>query len=255
LSKNGFSTFVKGTQKFLVKHSPEILTGVGIAGMATSTVLAVRATPKALALLEEKYPNEKPRAVPVIKATWKCYLPAAILGVTSAACIVGASAVHTRRNAALATVYQLSQTALTEYKDKVAEVIGDRKEQAVRDELAKDKVVSNPVSNTTIIPTGIGNTLCLDYYSGRYFYSDIDKIKIAVGKLNRDIVLDDYISLNMLYSELGLDNVPIGEEVGWSVTDGKIELDFSAQIADDGKTPCIVVSFYNAPRYNFSRYM
>lgn len=255
MSKAGMSKFVQGAQRFVVKYTPEILTGVGVAGMLTTTVLAVRATPKALAILEEKYPDEKPRAIPVIKATWKCYLPAAITGVTSVACIVGASSVHTRRNAALATVYQISQTALTEYKEKVAEVIGDRKEQAVRDELAKDKVVSNPVSNTTIIPTGIGNTLCLDYYSGRYFYSDIDKIKIAVAELNRNIVLDDYISLNMLYSELGLDNVPIGEEVGWSVTDGKIELDFSAQIADDGKTPCIVVSFYNAPRYNFSRYM
>lgn len=255
MSKIGMSKFVQGAQRFVVKYSPEILTSIGVAGMLTTTVLAVRATPKALAILEEKYPDEKLRAIPVIKATWKCYLPAAITGVTSVACIVGASSVHTRRNAALATVYQISQTALTEYKDKVTEVIGERKEQAVRDELAKDKVATIPASNSTIITTGIGNTLCLDYYSGRYFYSDIDKIKIAVAELNRTMVLDDYISLNMLYSELGLDNVPIGEEVGWSVTDGRIELDFSAQIADDGKTPCIVVSFYNAPRYNFSRYM
>ncbi len=28
------------------KHSPEILTGIGIAGMITTTVMAVRATPK-----------------------------------------------------------------------------------------------------------------------------------------------------------------------------------------------------------------
>lgn len=255
MSKSGLSTFMQGAQKFLVKYSPEILTGIGITGMATTTVLAVRATPKALAILEEKYPNEKPRAIPVIKATWKCYLPAAITGVTSVACIIGASSVHTRRNAALATVYQISQTALTEYKDKVKEVIGEKKEQVVRDELAKDKVASNPVSNAPIIATGIGGTLCLDYYSGRYFYSDIDKIKIAVAELNRTMVLDDYISLNTLYIDLGLDPVPIGEEVGWTVSDGKIELDFSAQIADDGKTPCIVVSFYNAPRYNYSRYM
>ena len=35
------------------KHSPEILTGIGIAGMITTTVMAVRATPKALILIEE----------------------------------------------------------------------------------------------------------------------------------------------------------------------------------------------------------
>ena len=28
------------------KHSPEILTGIGIAGMITTTVMAVKATPK-----------------------------------------------------------------------------------------------------------------------------------------------------------------------------------------------------------------
>ena len=28
-----------------MKHSPEILTGIGIAGMITTTVLAVKATP------------------------------------------------------------------------------------------------------------------------------------------------------------------------------------------------------------------
>ena len=34
-----------------IKHSPEIFTGIGIAGMVTTTVMAVRATPKAPALL------------------------------------------------------------------------------------------------------------------------------------------------------------------------------------------------------------
>lgn len=37
----------------LQKHSPEILTGIGIAGMVTTTILAVRATPKALLLIQE----------------------------------------------------------------------------------------------------------------------------------------------------------------------------------------------------------
>lgn len=40
-----------------VKHSPEILMGIGITGMVTTTVMAVRATPKALVLIE----NEKRR--------------------------------------------------------------------------------------------------------------------------------------------------------------------------------------------------
>lgn len=43
---------IKSTKNFMCKHSPEILTGIGLAGMITSTVLAVKATPKALILID-----------------------------------------------------------------------------------------------------------------------------------------------------------------------------------------------------------
>ena len=42
----------------MVKHSPEILTGIGITGMITAGVMAVRATPKALDLLSEIHEKE-----------------------------------------------------------------------------------------------------------------------------------------------------------------------------------------------------
>ena len=42
----------------MVKHSPEILTGIGITGMITAGVMAVKATPKALDLLSEIHEKE-----------------------------------------------------------------------------------------------------------------------------------------------------------------------------------------------------
>ena len=42
------------TRNYLTKHSPEILTGVGIAGLLSTTVLAVKATPKALKLIDKE---------------------------------------------------------------------------------------------------------------------------------------------------------------------------------------------------------
>ena len=50
MSKESFARFVKSTKRGLVKHSPEILTGLGIAGMISSVVLAAKATPKTLNL-------------------------------------------------------------------------------------------------------------------------------------------------------------------------------------------------------------
>ena len=53
MNKPNFSKIAKDAKRVLSKHSPEILTGIGLAGMITSTVLAVKATPKALKRIEE----------------------------------------------------------------------------------------------------------------------------------------------------------------------------------------------------------
>ena len=52
MNKTKFVGLIKSLEKILIKHSPEILTGIGIAGAITSTVLAVKATPKAIRLIE-----------------------------------------------------------------------------------------------------------------------------------------------------------------------------------------------------------
>lgn len=241
----------------MVKHGPEILTGIGIAGMVTSTVFAVRATPKAIRLLEEETANKGDElTVPEkIKTCWKCYIPTAVTSVASIACLIGASSVNSKRNAALAAAYNISTAALTEYKDKVIETVGEKKERAIRDEIAKDKIEQNPVHTKEIIVTGKGKTLCYDGIFGRYFESDMDTIRRALNTINREIIHGDmYASLNDFYDAIGIGPIRIGNELGWNIDDGEIDVDFSAQLTDDGR-PCIVLMYNVAPRYNYSRYM
>lgn len=250
-----FKGVLKGVQNVLAKHSPEILTGIGIAGMVTTTILAVRATPKACQLIDAKKEEEqvdKLPAVEVVKTTWKCYIPAAILGVTSTTCLIGASSVNARRNAALATAYKLAETSLTEYREKVIETIGEKKEQVVRDKVAEERIKNNPVSTTEVIITEKGNTLCYDTISGRYFKSDMEKLKRAENDLNKKMFSELYISLNEFYDELGLSQTMIGNQIGWNIDKGLIELSFSSQIAEDG-TPCLVIDYSIAPKYDFNR--
>ena len=162
---------------------------------------------------------------------------------------------NARRNAALATAYQLSQTALTEYKKKVVETIGEKKEQVIKDKIAKDKIENDPISKRgDVIITEKGNTLCYDAISGRYFKSDIDQIKKVVNELNRKMLSEMYISLNQFYTALGLSTTTLGDELGWNIDNGLIELDISAQIADDD-TPCIAIDYLIAPKYDYSRLM
>lgn len=251
------TNFFKSTRTFLGKHSPEILTGIGVTGMITTTILAVKSTPKALILIEEKKKElgtDELTAIEVVKTAWKPYIPALALGIASASCIIGASAVNAKRNAALATAYAISERTLVRYRDKIIDTIGEKKEKEVREKIAQDEVNKNKVSNNGVIVTSKGNTLCRDAISGRYFRSDIDKIKKIVNELNRQMIYQNYISLNDFYYELGLDPVKNGSALGWNLDSGLIELDFSTCLAENDE-PCVVIDYLVGPRYEFDKLM
>ena len=258
MSKTNLATITKDIRKFASKRSPEILTGIGIAGMITTTILAVRATPKALELIEEQKEEESVdelSSFEVVKVAWKPYIPAIVTCVVSTACLIGASSVNTKRNAALATAYKLSETALSEYRDKVVETIGEKKERIVRDKVAEERVKKNPVSKNEVIVTGNGKTLCFDPISGRYFMCSIETIKKAENTLNKQMLHDisGYVSLNEFYDELGLDHTSVGNDLGWN-TNQLIDIDFSSQLNDNGE-PSVVLDYLVAPKcdyYNFS---
>lgn len=257
MANTKFKDLVTGVQDSLKKHSPEILTGLGIAGMITTTVLAVKATPKAIALIEaekERSESEKLKTGEVIKVTWKCYIPSAVTCATSIACLIGASSVHAKRNAVLATAYKLSETALTEYREKVIETVGEKKEQLIRDGMAKSRIEKKPAKQSEIIITETGSTLCFDSSTSRYFKSDMEKIKRAVNEVNARMLRDSYASLNDFYDEVGIQGVKQGDELGWNIDkDGLIELYFSS-VLDANGTPCLVLDFKRPPRYEFNKF-
>lgn len=261
MDKQKVTQFFKGIQTAVTKKSPEILTGIGIAGMITTTVLAVKATPKALELIEsekeskKEYPDDKPglNAVEVVKVAWKPYIPAAVTGVVSVACLIGASSVSARRNAALATAYQLSTNALTEYKDKVVETIGEKKEKGIREKIAQDKVTQNPVSKSEVVITGAGDVLFLEPVSMRYFISDIESVRKIINDINYRMTcgMEEYISLSEFYDEIGLTHTSNSDEIGWNLyKDGQIGIDFHPTVAEDGK-PCLMLDYRVEPRYKY----
>ena len=240
MNKPNFTKIFNNIKDAVGKHSPEILTGIGIAGMLTTTVLAVKATPKALELIKEDSRDNHdgdPYAytkVEAVKSAWKCYIPATISGAVSIACIVGATSVNARRNAALATAYKIAETSLHEYRDKVVETIGEKKEKVIRDNIQQDRVDKNPVSRNEVIITGKGKTLCYDTISGRYFDSDIEDIKKAVNELNHRMLLENYISLSEFYDEIGLSHTKNSDDLGWNMKEeGLIELRYSTVMSKD----------------------
>lgn len=256
--KPNFKAFWKGTQTFVTKNGPEILTGIGITGMIGTAFMAVKATPKYLQLIEEEKRKintscEKLPPKTIVMTCWKCYAPAFITGALSTACLIGATSVNSRRNAMLAAAYKLSETALSEYKDAVVETIGEKKEKAVREKVAEKQLEKNPASKTEVFVTGRGETLCYDPLSGRYFKSDVEQLRKIENDLNYRLLHHMYVSLNEVYVMLGLETNELGAALGWNVDRcGYIKIDFDAKLTDKNE-PCLVVDFSDMPVYDFSQ--
>lgn len=280
MTVRGITQITKNLTEVFSRNSPSILTGIAVAGLVTTTILGIKATPKALQVIDEfvwdkyeeevedtdkisfpewlgvntdegysltdrlKYPTKKE----IIKLTWKTYLPTIATGLVTITCIIGANHISLRRNAALASLYGLTEAAFKEYQTKVVETIGKNKELKIRDDISADRIKRNPPGMSEIIITGRGPVLCFDSLSGRYFRSDIEQIRKVVNELNRNMLSDMFLSLNDLYYGLGLSSIALGDQIGWSIDNGMIEVHFSTQLTDEGE-PCLVLNYNIEPRH------
>lgn len=247
-------TIIKGVRSEFIKHSPEILMGLGITGMASSVILAVKATPKAIKIIEdlESERIEKLKKTEVVKETWKCYIPTVGTFLLATMCLVGADSIYSKRNAALLTVYKLSESALREYKDAVIDTVGESKEKEIKEKIHNASITKNPISNSEIIITGNGEVLCFDTISSRYFTSSIENISRAENRINKIMLDCMYVSLSDLYDELGLKHTSISDILGWNLDNGLVEIHLDSHISENGK-PCIVIDFEEPPTYDFDK--
>lgn len=257
------------TGRTFSSNSPAILSGIAVGGVIATAILAVRATPKALDCIadaqdhkaeyfdpaaKEENPGLKEDLTPVetIKVVWKLYIPAAAAGVASIACIIGASQIGARRNAALVGAYSLVDTAFREYKDEVMHQIGTAKERKVVDQVAVNQMERSPATDSQVIITGGGDQMCYDTLTGRYFRSDIELIRRAENEINRRVLADMYAAHNEFYDLLGLAQTTIGDELGWNI-DNLIELVFTSHLAPDG-VPCLAISYARLPRKDYGKF-
>jgi len=237
----------------LNRESPTILTSIAITGVVTTTALGIKATPKAIYEIEEensirlRQDYEPLRGLEIIKLVGKYYIPTAISGGITIGAIVGAHSIFSRRNAALLALFTLTETALKEYQDKVVEMIGERKEEKIRDSLAQDKLDNHPIERSEIYISGIGQSLFFDALSGRYFMSDFESVRTAVNDFNALLFGEGYQTLNEWYEMLNLEPTEMGKSVGWEANTAILALRYSPKIATN-KQPCIVIDYKNSPK-------
>ena len=252
----------KTATRFASENAPALLTAAAVAGVANTAFLTGKASWQASERVLAEYgdrivTHEDPTEVACLSAretfelVWTLYIPAAISAAGTIACVIGVNTIHTRRNAALLSLYSLTDTAFKEYKDKVGEIVGPNKALAIKDEVAKDRVARNPVSSSEVLITGRGEVLCYESISGRYFHSDMETIRKGQNDINAYVINDMYASLNDFWQNIGLPPTSFGEEVGWNL-DNLLELSFTAVVSDDGR-PCLSINYDNSPRPRFHK--
>lgn len=257
------SKYAKLAEKIVADNSPTILTAVGVVGTVGTAILTGKATLKSTQLIRDEKFNrflETPEYMPgeedippldkvgVVKLVWKEYIPPVGSGALTVACIICANRISTRRAAAMAVAYSLSEKSIKEYKEKIQEKFGLNKSQQVKDEVAQDRVRENP--NKGMVVVGPGNVLCYDEISGRYFESSMEDIKKAQNDTNYEILHSSYASLSDFYYRLGLPPTKYSEEVGWN-TDHLLEISFSTVLADDQR-PCLSLEYNVVPSRGYN---
>ncbi len=254
------------------KHSPAILTGLGIIGIGSTVVFAVKATPKAINLIDDAYLDKAScdhdemysmtgepfidhkikylGAKNVVKATWKCYIPTAVMGAFTIACFIGSNRVSALRTAALSSAYSMTEKALQTYEQKVIDILGADKNEEIRDAIAQDQI--NSSTENMIIPAySTGSELCYDCLTGQYFWSDRESIREKVNDFNEMLLKDMYGDKNEWLLSLGCNQVEDGDLLGWN-SDKLLDVNIKSLVAPNGK-PCLALSYYTKPSPYFRR--
>lgn len=234
------------------RNAPTILTVVGTAGVFATAVLTGKATLEAADKVKrlEKSVDRPLTKVEIIQVSWRYFIPPAMLAIGTSAAIIGMHNIHTKRATALLSAYSITDTAFREYQSKVAGVLGEKKERALREEIAADQIRKNPPpENRETIVIGNGTVLCYETSTGRYFWSDMEKIRQAQNTINARIIHDMYASQNEFYSLIGIPSTTLGDQLGWNI-DSLMEVVFGSELDPEGR-PCLSVDYRVAPRSDY----
>ena len=241
------------TKLFFKRNSSTILTCVGSIGVAATAVLAVKATPKAMRLLEsaKEEKGEELTTLETVKIASPAYIPAAIAGISTIACIFGANILSKRQQASLMSAYALVENSYKEYKNKLKTLYGDDADKEITKEIVKDRYENYDISVSD------EKQLFFDYFSMRYFESTMEGVLIGENDFNKKLTLNGYASLNELYDSLGIPRVDYGYELGWSHEAGGAFYGYSwidfehEKITLEGDLECCIISMSHEPTADF----
>jgi len=239
----------------LAKNYPTIALTAGIVGFAGTVGLAIHATKKSDPIIgrhmsdihhtrerfkkqNDPYSPEQFRKDQV--AIWtttvtglaRNYAPTVALGAASIAALVSGQSVLSSRLNTMTIAYEGTRTLFKTYRKKVTEEVGDERELEIYEASAAD-------ARERLIETGVIDPDCSGYdFDGTTFwfdsttspenYQDSDMLNAnflrdVENAMNRRLQQRGHLFLNDVYEALGMEDTPIGTQIGWINIPGKVE--------------------------------
>lgn len=236
-------SYGNSVKRIMSKNASDLLLIGGVACILGGGALAIKQTPKAVRLMEEKKDKD---TIEKVKTISPLYIPSVIITGIGIAQIICSRNITNNKIAAITTAYTVSETAFKTYKEKVKDIVEPEKYEEIKREVASEQLKRDPISNKEVIMTKRGDVLIYDNMSGRYFRSSIDEIERAANIINKKLRNEMSMDLNEFYMEIGLSAIKIGCEVGWHIDEDELEPNFSSTIAEDGQ-PCLVLDYDVVP--------
>lgn len=191
---------------YLKSHGATLLSIAAAAGVVLTAVETAKATTKAQSLIDMNKAEPMTKKE-VVHGCWKYYIPAAIVGAGTIACIIGANGLNKKSQKELMAAYVAVQQTYSAYRKKVAEQVGEEIEKDIH-----RKVEQLPLDRN-------GDTVRLFYepLTGRYFNATMAQAYEAAYLLNKKLSLDGGVSLEAWCEMLGLEHQPDPENRGWCI--------------------------------------
>lgn len=261
LKKIPIRRFYKLGKAFFVKHSADILTAATAAGVVITAVETHKATLKAEEYLRINgyYDKANPETQKTLKyESYKNYIFPAGIGLLTIGTAIGANYINHKQIAGLAAACTVAETALTEHKDKIKELMGERALGKIEDEINIDHAEKAFEANDEIFATGTGAVLCCEgYQTGRLFRSSTDYIKRCVNEFNERVNNDTYASwgefLDILWDNCRDIRIPDESyEIGYNVhQNGLLRIRITSDILPSTGEPYMVFKPVNVPIANY----
>jgi len=250
-----WTNMLRTAQEFAIKNSPTILTTIGVVGTLTTAVLTGKAAYSSACRIRNI--NDDMIAAggdfltpkEVATAVWKEFIPPAVIGAITFAAIIGANRIGTRRAAALAAAFTMSEKMAEEYRQKVVEHMGAQKEEMVRSDVARDRIGRTDGVETLIL--GEGEIIFYDSWSDRAFTSTRQRVEDAVNQINYQINQAWAASLTEFFDLLGLKATGVSDSFGWN-TDELLDVNYTSCLLPDGRPAC-EIRYNTQPFQNYNK--